>query len=215
MPSHFHSNLERGLLNGIQPGPITRCSFKACVTKYFLIRHRAKPVRLGHFSSTTKDPSGILYNKGQGSPSPGGRSFSPALPGPSQTPELGAVCSQLASACGTVFCRSYAADRREAQTRWPTASANARFQLYRRGRYVEIQSRLRSGTIFGLQRQRAGPKSILMSLPPLVRWEYGYTPEPAAARPCSPNLSHCPQDWLQDESLKIAPTPIQLLLSRA
>jgi coproporphyrinogen III oxidase len=102
-------------------------------------------------------------------------------------------CLAFVQAVGNGFLDAYLpiVEKRKAL---PCGEREREFQLYRRGRYVEFNLVYDRGTLFGLQ-SGGRSESILMSLPPRVRFEYGYAPEAGSAEA---RLSEYlkPRDWL-------------------
>lgn len=84
----------------------------------------------------------------------------------------------------------------EARKGLPFDESQKQFQRYRRGRYVEFNLVYDRGTLFGLQSGLGRVESILMSLPPEVRWVYDWHPEPGTeeARLYTDFLR--PRDWV-------------------
>lgn len=83
------------------------------------------------------------------------------------------------------------------QRRQPTAYGDSerQFQLYRRGRYVEFNLLQDRGTRFGIESD-GRTESILMSLPPLARWEYAWEPAPDSPEAALYADFLSPRDWL-------------------
>ena len=105
-------------------------------------------------------------------------------------------CFAFAKRVGEAFLRAWLpiAERRR---HTPFGERERRFQLYRRGRYVEFNLIHDRGTLFGLQ-SGGRTESILMSLPPLVRWEYGWQPEPGSPEETLYRDYLRPRDWLNE-----------------
>lgn len=107
-----------------------------------------------------------------------------------------AECFAIMRAVGDAYLEAYlpiVARRKDT----PYGERQRQFQLYRRGRYVEFNLVWDRGTLFGLQ-TGGRTESILMSMPPLVRWEYGYQPEPGSAEAKLYDDYLRPRDWLNE-----------------
>lgn len=97
-------------------------------------------------------------------------------------------------AVGDSYCRAYIpiVNRRK-DTDY--SEREREFQLYRRGRYVEFNLVYDRGTLFGLQ-TGGRTESILMSLPPLVRWTYDWQPEPGSPEDALYTQFLIGRDWV-------------------
>lgn len=103
-------------------------------------------------------------------------------------------CFKFLQSVGDSFTQAYIpiVERRKDT---PFGECQRDFQLYRRGRYVEFNLVYDRGTLFGLQ-SGGRTESILMSLPPLVKWRYNWLPEPGTDEAKLYEVFLKPQNWL-------------------
>jgi coproporphyrinogen III oxidase len=103
-------------------------------------------------------------------------------------------CFDLTRSVGDHFLPAYGPvlERRRSN---PYGERERDFQAYRRGRYVEFNLVYDRGTLFGLQ-SGGRAESILMSLPPLVKWRYDWKPEPSSAEDRLYREFLRPRDWV-------------------
>lgn len=105
-------------------------------------------------------------------------------------------CFEFMRAIGDAYLQAYLPIiERRRHTPWD--ERQKAFQEYRRGRYVEFNLVWDRGTLFGLQ-SGGRTESILMSLPPTVRWDYNWQPEPGSAEARLADEFLPPRDWLKE-----------------
>jgi len=156
--------------------------FKPWCDRYFFLKHRQEPRGIG----------GIFFDYlGAGAESVVGQ---PAVPASPVEGDLEKVFAFVKDA-GAAFLKAYApiVERRRGLT---FSDRERDWQLHRRGRYVEFNLVYDRGTVFGLKTD-GRTESILMSLPPDVKWTYGYTPEPGSPEAASLEEICAARDWAQ------------------
>ena len=165
--SHFH----RSCRDTLAPfGSDVHARYKKWCDDYFFLKHRNEARGIG----------GIFFDDlneaGAGAETPFQR------------------CFALTQAVGNSFTAAYLpliARRRD----MAYGERERDFQAYRRGRYVEFNLVWDRGTLFGLQ-SGGRTESILMSLPPIVKWRYDWRPESGSAEARLYNDFLPPRDWL-------------------
>ena len=164
---HFHQTCHDALAPF---GETVYPKYKKWCDEYFFLKHRNEPRGVG----------GIFFDD-----------LNEAGPGGENTFER---CFALTQAVGNAFTTAYLPvlnKRRDT----PYGERERDFQAYRRGRYVEFNLVWDRGTLFGLQ-SGGRTESILMSLPPIVKWRYDWHPEAGSPEAELYDVFLKPQDWL-------------------
>ncbi len=147
-------------------GADTHRRYKEWCDRYFFLKHRNEARGVG----------GIFYDDLN---APGENGFE--------------RCFSLTRSVGDHFVPAYLPIL-ERRRDTPYGERERDFQAYRRGRYVEFNLVWDRGTLFGLQ-SGGRAESILMSLPPLVKWRYDWHPEPGSAEAKLYTDFLVPRDW--------------------
>jgi coproporphyrinogen III oxidase len=184
--AHFHKTLKDAC---DRHHPEFYPAFKLWCDEYFYLKHRQESRGIGGLFFDYQDGQGQLYR--------GPDTQGPAAAYSNKLGDLESMDWETMFAfvqdCGHAFLPSYVpiAEKRRSME---YGDRERQFQLYRRGRYVEFNLVYDRGTVFGLQ-TNGRTESILMSLPPLVRWEYCYQPEPNTPEAKLYETFLKPQDW--------------------
>jgi coproporphyrinogen III oxidase len=155
--------------------------FKRWCDDYFFLPHRNEPRGVG----------GIFYDYvGAGAEATAGQAV---LEPPSSREADAEAMFAFTRAIGDAILPAYLPilGRRRDEA-W--GERERRWQLLRRGRYVEFNLLYDRGTVFGLKTD-GRVESILMSLPPETRWEYGFAPEPGTPEAASLEAICAKRDW--------------------
>ncbi|EKM56769.1 uncharacterized protein PHACADRAFT_254083 [Phanerochaete carnosa HHB-10118-sp] len=149
---HFHRALKEAC---DAHGPQLYPAFKKSCDDYFFIKHRGEHRGVGgiRFDDLCDEPHSLLADD--------------STPRPRKADEIFA----FVKACGNAFLPSYLSifERRRGS---PVDEHRRRWQLIRRGRYVEFNLVYDRGTKFGLATPGVQAENVLMSLPETARWEY-------------------------------------------
>ena len=178
---HFHRTL-RDVCVQFDAGLYPR--FKRWCDDYFYLPHRQEPRGVG----------GVFFDYlGAGAEATAKQARDPAAaPAPVEADRdrLFAFVQALGAAIMPAYLPIVERRRNE-----PWGERERHWQLVRRGRYVEFNLIYDRGTLFGLKTD-GRIESILMSLPPEVRWEYGFQPEPGSPEAASLAAICSRADWL-------------------
>lgn len=150
---HFHKTLH----DACKPsGPAVYPAFKEWCDEYFYIPHRSESRGIGGIFYD--DLSDIPHHKLESA-------------GPAERPNTQEEIFTLMKSCGEAFIPSYLPILKKRMNS-PFTERERRWQLLRRGRYVEFNLVVDRGTKFGLQTPGVRIEAVLMSLPETARWEY-------------------------------------------